>query len=58
MNKCKCDMVKLLTKNHGDVWVCLECKKVSKDVLTAEELDSMIEFIKIVRKEKNEKTIK
>jgi len=52
MSKHKCDMVKLLTKNHGDVWICLKCKNISKDVFTEEEIDVMIEFIKGIRKKK------
>lgn len=49
--ECEHDMVKLLTKDHGDVWVCLKCKSNSKpEVFTDEELDVMVEFCKSLRK--------
>lgn len=56
MKKCankKCDRVKMLTKNHGNVWVCLKCKKCSKKVFTEKELDVMVDYIKVLRKIKS-----
>lgn len=45
--------VKLLTKEHGDVWICTSCKSVSKkDVFTDEEIEVMVEFIKTLKARK------
>lgn len=51
--ECDHDMVKLLLKEHGDVWICTKCKKASKDVLTDEEKEVMVEFILTLRNRKN-----
>lgn len=53
--------VKFITKEYGDVWICLGCKKISKpDVFDEDEIDILIAFAQVLienseRKKNNEK---